>query len=155
MKRGLGIDLEREWKKLKRRHFFYLVLPIFLTMLSVRIIQVYFHLKMEQLKRAAASQSPAEGGRQAVPEPARAEAAEMEFFTPEPAPAERLQAAAPEPAADKAAQARNVFDALRAFDSTDVPAIWSQCPDEGGIGLAVSNRLNKAAGFHIITLDET
>ena len=58
------------------------------------------------------------------------------------------------PAADKAAQARNVFDALRAFDSTDVPAIWSQCPDEGGIGLAVSNRLNKAAGFHIITLDE-
>ena len=105
MKRGLGIDLEREWKKLKRRHFFYLVLPIFLTMLSVRIIQVYFHLKMEQLKRAAASQSPAEGGRQAVPEPARAEAAEMEFFTPEPAPAERLQAAAPEPAADKAAAA--------------------------------------------------
>ena len=105
MKRGLGIDLEREWKKLKRRHFFYLVLPIFLTMLSVRIIQVYFHLKMEQLKRAAASQNPAEGGRQAVPEPARAEAAEMEFFTPEPAPAERLQAAAPEPAADKAAAA--------------------------------------------------
>ena len=105
MKRGLGIDLEREWKKLKRRHFFYLVLPIFLTMLSVRIIQVYFHLKMEQLKRAAASQSPAEGGRQAVPEPARAEAAEMGFFTPEPAPAERLQAAAPEPAADKAAAA--------------------------------------------------
>lgn len=105
MKRGLGIDLEREWKKLKRRHFFYLVLPIFLTMLSVRIIQVYFHLKMEQLKRAAASQSPAEGGRQAVPEPARAEAAEMGFFTPEPAPAERLQAAAPEPAADKAASA--------------------------------------------------
>ncbi|WP_297716380.1 L-threonylcarbamoyladenylate synthase [Intestinimonas sp.] len=56
------------------------------------------------------------------------------------------------PAADKAAQARNVFDALRAFDGTDVTAIWSQCPDEGGIGLAVSNRLNKAAGFHIVDL---
>lgn len=56
------------------------------------------------------------------------------------------------PAADKAAQARNVFDALRAFDETDVTAIWSQCPDEGGIGLAISNRLNKAAGFHIIDL---
>ena len=56
------------------------------------------------------------------------------------------------PAADKAAQARNVFDALRAFDGTDVTAIWSQCPDEGGIGLAISNRLNKAAGFHIIDL---
>lgn len=56
------------------------------------------------------------------------------------------------PAADKAAQARNVFDALRAFDGTDVTAIWSQCPDEGGIGLAISNRLNKAAGFHIVDL---
>ena len=56
------------------------------------------------------------------------------------------------PATDKAAQARNVFDALRAFDGTDVTAIWSQCPDEGGIGLAVTNRLNKAAGFHIIDL---
>ena len=55
-------------------------------------------------------------------------------------------------AADKVAQARNVFDALRAFDGTDVTAIWSQCPDEGGIGLAISNRLNKAAGFHIIDL---
>ena len=56
------------------------------------------------------------------------------------------------PAADKAAQARNVFDALRAFDDTNVTAIWSQCPDEGGIGLAISNRLNKAAGFHIVDL---
>ena len=56
------------------------------------------------------------------------------------------------PAADKSAQARNVFDALRSFDGTDVAAIWSQCPDEGGIGLAISNRLNKAAGFHIIDL---
>ena len=56
------------------------------------------------------------------------------------------------PAADKAAQARNVFDALRAFDGTRVTAIWSQCPDEGGIGLAISNRLNKAAGFHIVDL---
>ena len=57
------------------------------------------------------------------------------------------------PAADKAAQARNVFDALRAFDATPVPAIWAQCPDEAGLGLAVANRLNKAAGFHIIDLE--
>ena len=56
------------------------------------------------------------------------------------------------PADDKAAQARNVFDALRAFDGTGVTAIWSQCPDEAGLGLAVSNRLGKAAGFHIIDL---
>lgn len=54
------------------------------------------------------------------------------------------------PAADKGEQARRLFDALRAMDSTDVKRIWAQCPDDGGIGLAVANRLNKAAGFHII-----
>jgi len=54
------------------------------------------------------------------------------------------------PAADKEEQARRVFDALRHFDHTDVPAIWAQCPDPEGIGLAITNRLNKAAGFHII-----
>ena len=54
------------------------------------------------------------------------------------------------PAADKAEQARRVFDALRAMDGTDVQRIWAQCPDGGGVGLAVANRLNKAAGFHIV-----
>lgn len=53
-------------------------------------------------------------------------------------------------AGDKEEQARHIFDALRAFDHTDVPAIWAQCPDTAGIGLAVTNRLGKAAGFHII-----
>lgn len=52
--------------------------------------------------------------------------------------------------ADKAAQARRVFDALRFFDGTHVDAIWAQCPDDAGLGLAIANRLNKAAGFHII-----
>ena len=55
-------------------------------------------------------------------------------------------------AADPADQARHVFDALRFFDGTDVTGIWAQCPDETGVGLAVANRLNKAAGFHIIDL---
>lgn len=54
------------------------------------------------------------------------------------------------PSQDKGEQARRVFDALRAFDSTAVPAIWAQCPDPAGMGLAVANRLNKAAGFHIV-----
>ena len=53
-------------------------------------------------------------------------------------------------AGDKAEQARRVFDALRAFDSTDVTEIFAQCPDPSGIGLAVANRLSKAAGFHIV-----
>lgn len=51
---------------------------------------------------------------------------------------------------DSAEQARHVFDALRFFDDTDVTEIWAQCPDEHGVGLAVANRLNKAAGFHIV-----
>lgn len=51
---------------------------------------------------------------------------------------------------DQAAQAHAIFDALRAFDQTDVTAIFAQCPDDSGIGLAVANRLKKAAGFHVV-----
>ncbi|NBI68014.1 L-threonylcarbamoyladenylate synthase [Pseudoflavonifractor sp. 60] len=54
------------------------------------------------------------------------------------------------PVSNKGEQARRLFDALRSMDETDVKRIWAQCPDDGGIGLAVANRLNKAAGFHII-----
>ena len=54
------------------------------------------------------------------------------------------------PAGDKLAQAQRVFDALRTFDETEVTAIYAQCPDEAGLGLAVSNRLKKAAGFHTV-----
>lgn len=56
------------------------------------------------------------------------------------------------PAADQAQQARRIFDALRAFDRADVADIWAQSPTDTGLGLAVTNRLNKAAGFHIIEL---
>ena len=54
------------------------------------------------------------------------------------------------PSGDKGEQARRIFDALRAFDDTPVKAIWAQCPEAAGLGLAVANRLNKAAGFHIV-----
>ena len=54
---------------------------------------------------------------------------------------------------DTAQQAHRVFDALRRFDSTDVSHIYAQCPDDRGLGLAVSNRLKKAAGFHIVDAD--
>ena len=53
------------------------------------------------------------------------------------------------PADDKLAQAQHVFDALRTFDGTSVAEIWAQSPDDGGLGLAVANRLKKAAGFHV------
>lgn len=54
------------------------------------------------------------------------------------------------PMADLSEQARRVFDALRRFDETPVPEIWAQCPRSEGLGLAVGNRLKKAAGFHIV-----
>ena len=57
-------------------------------------------------------------------------------------------------AADPAEQARRVFDALRAFDGTDVTEIFAQCPGDGGLGLAVANRLKKAAGFHVTDVGE-
>lgn len=58
------------------------------------------------------------------------------------------------PAEDKAEQARRIFDALRAFDETDVDAIYAQCPGDEGLGLAIANRLKKAAGFQVVELKE-
>lgn len=54
--------------------------------------------------------------------------------------------------ANKPQQARNVFDALRHFDSTDVTQIYAQCPDAAGLGLAIGNRIKKAAGFRTILI---
>lgn len=58
------------------------------------------------------------------------------------------------PVADKTVQAQRVFDALRTFDSCAVTEIFAQCPDNRGLGLAVGNRLKKAAGFHVIDADD-
>ena len=44
--------------------------------------------------------------------------------------------------------------ALRSFDGTPVTAIFAQCPGEEGLGLAVANRLKKAAGFQIVAAEE-
>lgn len=57
------------------------------------------------------------------------------------------------PAGDLPAQAQRLFQALRAFDSLPVRRIFAQSPSSDGLGLAVTNRLNKAAGFHIIDLE--
>ena len=56
--------------------------------------------------------------------------------------------------ADTAEQARRVFDALRSFDGAAATAIYAQCPPDTGLGLAVANRLKKAAGFQIVALEE-
>lgn len=57
------------------------------------------------------------------------------------------------PVNDKLIQAQRVFEALRAFDATKVTEIYTQCPDGRGLGLAVANRLKKAAGFHEVEAD--
>jgi L-threonylcarbamoyladenylate synthase len=57
-------------------------------------------------------------------------------------------------AKDVGEQARRLFDALRAFDATEVDVIFAQCPGDAGLGLAVANRLKKAAGFQIVDLGE-
>ena len=51
---------------------------------------------------------------------------------------------------DYAAQAHRLFDALRELDRPDVRIIYAQCPAEQGVGLAVANRLKRAAGFHVL-----
>ena len=53
---------------------------------------------------------------------------------------------------DLEAQAERLFDALREFDEMDVTEIYAQCPVEEGLGLAIANRLKKAAGFRIVDL---
>jgi len=55
---------------------------------------------------------------------------------------------------DYAAQAANLFDALRAFDNMDVSSIYAQVPLENGLGLAISNRIKKASSNSIIDLSK-
>lgn len=50
-------------------------------------------------------------------------------------------------------QANRLFEVLRQFDQMDVTEIWAMSPKLEGMGLAVANRLHKAAGFHIIDLE--
>ncbi|MBQ9492398.1 MAG: threonylcarbamoyl-AMP synthase [Oscillibacter sp.] len=52
-----------------------------------------------------------------------------------------------------AEQARRLFSALRAFDESACTEIYAQCPDSRGLGLAVGNRLKRAAGFRVVESD--
>ncbi|MCR5806162.1 MAG: threonylcarbamoyl-AMP synthase [Oscillospiraceae bacterium] len=47
-------------------------------------------------------------------------------------------------------QAHNLFDALRKLDSSGAVRVYARCPEMEGLGLAVYNRLIRAAGFEII-----
>lgn len=54
------------------------------------------------------------------------------------------------PSEDYATQAAKLFDALRKLDSLNCAAIYAQIPSENGLGLAVSNRIKKAAANNVI-----
>ncbi len=54
---------------------------------------------------------------------------------------------------DPAAQAHKLFDALRQLDDSGAQLVYAACPSADGVGLAVYNRLLRAAGFEVIHLD--
>lgn len=51
---------------------------------------------------------------------------------------------------DGESQARRLFDALRELDRIGAEIVYARRPDNGGVGLAVYNRLLRAAGFEVI-----
>ena len=54
---------------------------------------------------------------------------------------------------DPEAQARQVFEALRQLDEQHATVAYTACPSPQGVGLAVYNRLLRAAGFEVITVE--
>lgn len=53
---------------------------------------------------------------------------------------------------DGAGQARRLFDALRRVDQMGAQTVYCACPDKRDLGLAVYNRLLRAAGFEVIEI---
>jgi len=51
---------------------------------------------------------------------------------------------------DAAAMAHAIFARLRDADALNADAIFSEATDTAGVGLAVMNRLERAAGFHVV-----
>ena len=49
-------------------------------------------------------------------------------------------------------QSRRLFAALRELDDKDAKTVYARCPEPSGVGLAVFNRLQRAAAFQMITL---
>lgn len=54
---------------------------------------------------------------------------------------------------DPADQAHRLFEALRRLDDRNASLVYAACPEPDGLGLAVYNRLLRAAGFEVISLD--
>ncbi len=56
--------------------------------------------------------------------------------------------------ADAESLSAGLFAALRLLDEAGIRRVYARCPEGGGVAYAVQNRLNKAAGFHIINAEE-
>ena len=56
--------------------------------------------------------------------------------------------------ADDEDQARRLFAALRELDRRGAKKVYARCPDKEGAGLAVYNRLIRAAAYHEQSLDD-
>ena len=57
--------------------------------------------------------------------------------------------------ADHSEHARRLFDCLRSFDGdSSVKTVYSRLPKTDGVELAVYNRLIRAAGFEVISLEK-
>ena len=56
------------------------------------------------------------------------------------------------PKNDSAAQAKNLFSVLRSVDDAKIELAYARCPNLDGVGLAVYNRLIRAAGFEVTRL---
>lgn len=54
---------------------------------------------------------------------------------------------------DSQEQARRLFDALRQLDERGASRVYAACPSQEGVGLAVYNRILRAAGFEVISFD--
>lgn len=55
---------------------------------------------------------------------------------------------------DAAAQASRLFAALRELDEAGAQTVYGHYPSSRGVGLAVCNRILRAAGFRVLELDE-
>ncbi|NMP37373.1 MAG: threonylcarbamoyl-AMP synthase [Clostridiales bacterium] len=53
---------------------------------------------------------------------------------------------------DGMAQAHRLFDALRELDEIGAQTVFARCPSSDGVGLAVYNRLLRAAAFRVVYL---
>ena len=55
---------------------------------------------------------------------------------------------------DYSSQAHRLFSSLRAIDRDEsVKLVYARCPNPEGVGMAVYNRLVRAAGFEVIDLE--